>query len=194
MATLATCPYVSVRIVCRHRPRRGVYRWRGSPSASAPARTPACTACLPRFPPIARWRRTAPAAGDAMGRPRSPTFPNAPGSIFLPGRPRRLARRGKFPRIATRCPAVVDIRGRLLKALGRREEAVADFRRALAKRPDLKTKSGGLQAARCRPVIAGPSHAPDFVRGKPCATAPELSPKAARHVKLSEEHVRLRSN
>lgn len=41
--------------------------------------------------------------------------------------------------------AVLDIRGRLLEALGRREEAIADFRRALAKRPDLATSRHGLK-------------------------------------------------
>jgi tetratricopeptide (TPR) repeat protein len=41
-------------------------------------------------------------------------------------------------------PAVLDIRGRLLEALGRREEAIADLRRALARRPDLKTSREGL--------------------------------------------------
>lgn len=42
-------------------------------------------------------------------------------------------------------PAVLDIRGRLLEALGRREEAIADLRRALAKRPDLRTSREGLK-------------------------------------------------
>jgi tetratricopeptide (TPR) repeat protein len=48
-------------------------------------------------------------------------------------------------------PAVLDIRGRLLEALGRREEAIADFRRALAKRPDLRTSSEALKR-----LAAGP--------------------------------------
>ena len=48
-------------------------------------------------------------------------------------------------------PAVLDVRGRLLEALGRREEAMADFHRALARRPDLKTSKEGLKR-----LAAGP--------------------------------------
>jgi tetratricopeptide (TPR) repeat protein len=48
-------------------------------------------------------------------------------------------------------PGVLDIRGRLFEALGKREEAIADLRRALAKRPDLRTSSEALKR-----LAAGP--------------------------------------
>jgi tetratricopeptide (TPR) repeat protein len=48
-------------------------------------------------------------------------------------------------------PAVLDSRGRVLEALGRREEAITDFRRALAKRPDLKTSREGLKRLGAEP-------------------------------------------
>ena len=39
----------------------------------------------------------------------------------------------------------LDTRGHILEALGRREDAIADFRRALAKEPNIKDSMAALK-------------------------------------------------
>jgi regulator of sirC expression with transglutaminase-like and TPR domain len=42
-------------------------------------------------------------------------------------------------------PEALDTRGHIFEALGRRQEAIADFRRALAKMPDLQESKDALK-------------------------------------------------
>ncbi len=42
-------------------------------------------------------------------------------------------------------PAILDTRGSIFEALGRREEAIADFRRALSKDPNIQSSKDGLK-------------------------------------------------
>ena len=42
-------------------------------------------------------------------------------------------------------PGALDTRGHIFEALGRREEAIADFRRALANAPDLQGSKDALK-------------------------------------------------
>ncbi len=47
--------------------------------------------------------------------------------------------------------ATLDTRGSIFEALGRREEAIADFRRALSKAPNLQSSKDGLKRLGAEP-------------------------------------------
>lgn len=48
-------------------------------------------------------------------------------------------------------PAVLDTRGHIFEALGKRKEAIADFRNALAKDPSLKESIAAMKRLKVKP-------------------------------------------